>query len=47
MIDYNLIKILIAGILFGSLFIIKKKKIKTLIIIILTGYLLLLGAKLI
>lgn len=47
MINTELIKILIAGLLLGSLFIIKKKKWKTAMIITLTGYLILLGAKLI
>jgi len=46
MIDSNLIKILIAGILFGSLFYVKKKW-KNTIGWILIGYLFLLGAKLI
>jgi len=43
----ELIKLLIAGIMFGSLFIIKKKKTKNLIMYSLIGYLVLLGAKLI
>ena len=46
MINYDLIKILIAGLLFGSLFIIKDKKWKVGIIILLTGYLIYLGVSL-
>ncbi len=46
MIDSNLIKILVAGALFGSLFFVKKKWQIT-IGWFLTGYLILIGAKLI
>jgi len=46
MINTELIKILIAGLLFGSLFFVKKK-LKTTIGWILIGYLILLGANLI
>ena len=47
MIDLRLIKILIAGILFGSLFIIKKRDLRKIIMWILTAYLILLGGSLI